>query len=150
MLLGDLNMDLDNPENDRARTEAYIGDLKKEAFGNSNSPRIYFPFIGKHPSTGKIPRTNARHNQTFDQIGFFLGKDEKRLLRLGWASRIANGEPDEFDYGVFDFANLFSKTILNKSYSSLTKAETKALGKQFEHSVSDHMPIWVRIPRPGF
>ncbi len=150
VLLGDLNMDMDNPENDRAKTEKFIGDLKKEAFDNRDSPRIYFPFIGKHPETGEIVRTNARHNQTFDQIGFFLGEDEKKLPKLGWASRIKNGGPDEFNYGVFDFADLFSKTILKKPYRTLTPAETKELGKRFEHSVSDHMPIWVRIPRPGF
>lgn len=50
-------------------------------------------------------------------------------------------------------AHLLRHTILRKTaneYVRLSKEEKKALGKKFEHSVSDHLPIWVRIPRPGF
>lgn len=58
--------------------------------------------------------------------------------------------PDDFDFGVFDFADLFSRTLRRKSYRGFRTAEKRELGASFEHSVSDHLPIWVRIPRPGF
>jgi endonuclease/exonuclease/phosphatase family metal-dependent hydrolase len=149
ILLGDLNLDLDDSEKDREEIEGFIAELKQEALGSANSKRIYFPFIGKHPLSKQTIRTNARQNQTFDQIGFFLGKREKGLPQLGWARKI-DGKPDSFNYGVFNFAELFSQVIEKTSYSDLTKTKRKSLGKKFEHSVSDHMPIWVRIPRPGF
>ena len=53
-------------------------------------------------------------------------------------------------FGVFDFADLFSQTMRGKSYRGLSADEKKNLGASFEHTVSDHLPIWVRIPRPGF
>ncbi|NQU61573.1 MAG: endonuclease/exonuclease/phosphatase [Rhodospirillales bacterium] len=150
ILLGDLNLDLDKPEKDRPVIENFIRSLNKKTFGDANARHIYFPFIGDHPRTGKPIRTNARLNQTFDQIAFFLGKQEKRLPNDIWWKEIVKDSPDTFDCGVFNFADLFAKVIKGKSFEKMTKAEVKGLGKHFEHSVSDHMPIWVRIPRPGF
>ena len=150
ILLGDLNMDMNNFDTDHGRVSRYMGDLKDEAFGDQSSPRIYFPFLGKHPSTGKPVLTNARHNQTFDQIGFFLGKNEGKLPKVGAANKIKGGEEDGFNYGVFDFAELFTEALKKKSFIAMAKDEKAAFAKNFEHSVSDHMPIWVRIPRPGF
>ncbi len=150
ILLGDLNMDLDNPKNDRQKTESYIGDLKQQAFNDRHSKRIYFPFIGDHPRTNEIVRTNARHSQTFDQIGFFLGRKEKRLPMLGSADNMGKDGPDGFDYDVFDFAELFAQAIESKPYQPLPKKKKDEFSLKFIDSVSDHMPIWVRIPRPGF
>ena len=150
ILLGDLNLDLDNPPKDRPVIESYIRSLNKKTFGDANARHIYFPFIGNHPRTGKPIRTNARQNQTFDQIAFFLGKREKRLPNDTWWKETVKNKPDAFDYDVFNFADLFAKVIEGKPYDKLTKAEVKKLGRHFENSVSDHMPIWVRIPRPGF
>ena len=150
ILLGDLNLDLDQPRKDRARIEDDIRGLNKAAFGNADRRRIYFPFIGDHPGTGRPIRTNARQNQTFDQIAFFRGAGEKTLPNDLWRGTMDPNDADAFDFGVFNFADLFAKAIKGKAYLGLSKAERAALGKHFEHSVSDHMPIWVRIPRPGF
>ena len=53
------------------------------------------------------------------------------------------------DYGVFDFADLFARA-LNKgtALNDLQAAKRTALLKRFEHKVSDHMPIWLRMPLP--
>ena len=117
ILLGDLNMDLEDPVKDRRRAERYIGDLKHEVFGARHSARIYFPFICNHPRTGELVRTNARHSQTFDQIGFFLGKDERKLPLAGAGIRAGKDGADGFDYGVFDFAELFSQSFLGRPIS---------------------------------
>ena len=54
------------------------------------------------------------------------------------------------DYGVFDFTDLFSIALnKGKALKELTKAESRAFIKRFEHSVSDHMPIWLRLPLPS-
>lgn len=150
LLLGDLNLDFDKPRKDRKAIDDEIRKLNKDVFGSKNTRRIYFPFLDPHPIAKKVLPTNARSNQTFDQIGFFLGAKEKRLPNDLWTDRIDADDPDGFDYGVFSFADLFARAIKGKSYVDLTKAQKDALGKKFENSVSDHLPIWVRIPRPGF
>lgn len=152
ILLGDLNLDFDRPQKDRAVIEDRLKTLNAIAFGRTSNRRAYFPFIDPHPATGKVFRTNARHNQTFDQIGFFLGKDERRLPNDLWRGQMATRSPDDsdgFDYGVFNFADLFARALTGKAYLRLSKSEKTELGKKFEHRVSDHMPIWVRLPRPG-
>ena len=49
ILLGDLNLDLDNPEADGAAIDTFIRGMNKEAFNSNTIRRIYFPFIDKHP-----------------------------------------------------------------------------------------------------
>ena len=150
VLLGDLNLDFDKPIKDRKEIEAYIKGLNREVFGDDDASRIYFPFIDKHPLTDREIRTNARHNQTFDQIAFLRGAKEKRLPSHLDRDAIDRSQPDGFDFGVFNFADLFSRVMMGKAYLGLSKVQRQELGKHFEHSVSDHMPIWVRVPRPGF
>lgn len=150
ILLGDLNMDFDKPITDRNKINNAIRAKNEEVFGDSENRRIYFPFIDKHPKTGKHIRSNARNDETFDQIAFFRGSKEDRLPNDTWATPQTGEDPDGFNYGVFNFADIFARALKNKAYSQLDKTEKAALGKFFEHSVSDHMPIWVRLPRPGF
>ena len=150
VLLGDLNLNFDKPIKDRKRIEGRLKKLNKEVFGDAEKRRIYFPFIDGNPLTGENIRTNARSNQTFDQISFFLGSKEKQLPNDQWRGLVDGDNPDGFNYGVFNFSNLFARSLKGKSYLRLNKQEKSEMGKKFEHSVSDHMPIWVRIPRPGF
>lgn len=150
ILMGDLNLNFDNPKIDRKPIDKLIKAGNADIFGDPDAQRIYFPFIDKHPNFPKVFTTNARANQTFDQIAFFLGAEEKRLPNHTWHGDIDKKDPDGFDYGVFNFAELFAQALLGKSYLRLNKTEKKKLGKKFENSVSDHLPIWVRLPRPGF
>ena len=150
ILLGDLNLDLDKPGADQKRIEDFIRSMNDDAFGDPDRRRIYFPFIDEHPVAGRI-RSNARLNQTYDQIAFFLGRQEKRLPNDLWKAAVEQ-HTDAFDFGVFNFAELFAEVTEGMPYAQLRQdaARLKAFGKHFEHSVSDHMPIWVRLPRPGF
>ena len=150
VLLGDLNLNFDKPIKDRKRIEGRLKKLNKEVFGDAEKRRVYFPFIDGNPVTGENIRTNARSNQTFDQISFFLGSKEKQLPNDKWRGQVDGDNPDGFNYGVFNFSDLFARSLKGKPYSRLNKQEKGEIGKKFEHSVSDHMPIWVRIPRPGF
>lgn len=150
ILMGDLNLNFDNPKRDGIRIDAQIRKLNEETFGDANARRIYFPFLDVHPIRKKILRTNARSSETFDQFGFFKGAGEERLPNDQWLGSISKNKPDGFDFGVFDFAELFSRALHGASYRKLQKDEKKTLEKKFEHSVSDHLPIWVRLPRPGF
>lgn len=150
ILMGDLNLNFDKPRTDRKRIDARIRLTNQEAFGDPNVRRVYFPFLDEHPKLREQLRSNARGTETYDQIAFFRGKTEARLPNDTWRGHVGADGPDGFDYGVFEFADLFARTLRGRAYNSLTKKEKADLGKSFEHSVSDHLPIWVRIPRPGF
>ena len=42
------------------------------------------------------------------------------------------------DYGMFEFGDLFSETLLGRPYRELASDECAALVPRFEHKVSDH------------
>ena len=67
VLLGDLNLDYDNPARDRGRIEERIKSLNRELDGAN----VNFPFLDIHPGRQEVFRTNARMSETFDQIGLF-------------------------------------------------------------------------------
>ena len=150
LLMGDLNLDFDNPMNDHKRIKKLIDDLNRKGGKKVN---VYFPFLSPHPqrsgqqlmgSDGRVLQTNARLTETFDQIGFF--SRDKRLKRL---KNEDAGETERGpDFGVFDFVNLFSEALHDKPFEKLTREQQLALIKRFEHKVSDHMPLWYRIPLP--
>lgn len=150
VLLGDLNLDYDKPENDRARILELIDRLNKRGGKDVN---VYFPFLHPHPRRdnqqlmgrdGTPLTTNARLSETFDQIGLFSRDPRLKKIRNEDAGLRERGP----DFGVFDFVNLFSEALLGKPFNELAKEQQSAFVKRFEHSVSDHMPLWFRIPLP--
>lgn len=141
ILMGDLNLDFDNPKTDRARIENQIKSFNSEL----NGPNVNFPFLDIHPGRTKLFRTNARLTETFDQIGLF-SRDERLPTHAGHAAMGA--DPQGPDYGVFEFVNLFSDAILDRPYTDLSPAEASEFVARFEHKVSDHMPLWIRLPLP--
>ena len=149
ILLGDLNLNFDQPRKDHTRIAEFIRSLNAKVFKRAEARRIYFPFIDPHPATGRVLRSNARQNQTFDQIAFLRGKNQAGIPNDRWRDSMGTG-PDGFDYGVFNFVDLFATVLKGRKYLGLSKADKDELNPHFQHSVSDHMPIWVRIPRPGF
>ena len=50
---------------------------------------------------------------------------------------------------VFNFSDLFAMALHKKQFSELTKVQRRGLIVKYEHDVSDHMPIWIRLPRPA-
>ena len=91
----------------------------------------------------------------FDHIGLF-SRDER--LPTYKENESMGQKPLGPDYGMFNFVQLFCDA-LGKEY--ITPAKLMKLGKKnpkrkklsefvarFEHEVSDHMPIWLRLPLP--
>lgn len=141
ILFGDLNLDYDNPERDRVRIEERIKSLNSDLDGAN----VNFPFLDVHPGRQEVFRTNARLTETFDQIGLF-----NRDPRLpGYTDNASMGaDPRGPDYGVFEFGNLFSEALMGCPYLELSAREGRSFVARFEHKVSDHLPLWIRLPLP--
>ena len=133
ILLGDLNLDFDKPVNDRKRIEKHLKTFDNNA---GQEVSVNFPFLDPYPGKRQPFRTNARENQTFDQIGLFFRED-------GLPTHVDNKNMGVLevgpDYGVFNFVKLFQDAL---------GVEKKKLFPRFEHKVSDHMPLWLRLPLP--
>ena len=144
ILMGDLNLDFNNPKQDRKKIE---GKLKLFNDSVGKSVHVNFPFLDVHKGRKEVFRTNARLSETFDQIGLFF-RDE-RFPKFSVNGKInAVDNPRGPDYGVFDFVTLFNDVLNKKQLTSLSKEERKKFFAKFEHKVSDHMPLWLRMPLP--
>jgi endonuclease/exonuclease/phosphatase family metal-dependent hydrolase len=133
VLMGDLNLDFSsNNDKRRAAIEKVIVDLN--ANRPDNEARVNFPFLDKHPAHAAAFTTNARKSETFDQIAWF-GRDD-RFPRGRHNEQAGTISADDFDYGMLDFVRLFGDTGLSEV-------------ERFEFDLSDHMPIWVRLPLPS-
>ncbi len=141
ILMGDLNLDFDKPDSDRPRIDEEIKELGAGAEGDGAF--INFPFLDKHQGQEEVFRTNARLNQTYDHIGLFAHDPRLPAYDKNEQMPLSGDGPD---YGVFDFMELFSQAIYDKTWDDLEQAERKALWKKSEHSVSDHLPLWLRLP----
>lgn len=141
-LFGDLNLDYDDPAKDRGRVERH---LKRFDGESAEGVRVNFPFLDPHPGREAVFRTNARMTETFDQIGLFFR--DQRFPPCD-VNEDMGSHPEGPDYGVFDFVDLFARAVLNKPFAELQKQEKTDLVKRFEHKVSDHLPLWVRLPLP--
>ncbi len=137
VLLGDLNLDFDDPDADKKRLGE---DIKALNNVTEQGVSVNFPFLDIHPKHNEVFRTNARKTQTYDQIGLFTRDDR---LPTHEANETVMGQnlvgPD---YGVFNFVDLFQKAL------SVPDSGLKDLFGRFEHKVSDHMPLWLRLPLP--
>ena len=109
---------------------------------------VNFPFLDVHPTQAEVFRTNARLTETFDQIGMFFRDDNAQ-----WPTYKENdtmGNPtDGADYGVFNFVQLFHDALGEDTpIDEMTSAQKQLFFSRFEHKVSDHMPLWLRLPLP--
>lgn len=145
ILIGDMNFDWQNPKKNRPMVEEALAGLNRNLHLRRGSHgKLYFPLLDTHPTTGQVVRTNARLNETFDQIAFITFDQ-----RFPSAETPVSQDPDGFDYGVFNFVNLFAQAMHQIGFAELTKAKRDALLSKFEYDLSDHMPIWVRLPLPS-
>ncbi len=150
LLLADLNLDFENPVNDLPRIIEEIRDLNLRAGDDVN---VLFPLLDPHPNSvqllaasGEPMRTNARVDQTFDQIGIF-SRDAR--LRTKLSQEVLGVEERGPDYGVIDFVNLFAEALHGHGINDFPNKQSRAdFFARFEHSVSDHLPIWFRFRQP--
>lgn len=153
ILMGDLNLDFTKADERRKIIEDKIKSLNGGELRSPNSATVNFPFFNVHKDapidedTGEpgVFRATVRLGETYDQIALFSHDDR---LPTPDDNATAGTTKDGFDYGVFNFSDLFSQALHHKPYSMLTKVQKKALIVKYEHDVSDHLPIWIRLPRP--
>lgn len=151
VLFGDLNLDFDDPGSDRKQIDAVLTGLNKGQLTRTGVT-VNFPLLSVHPSRANLPRnerifrTNARQEQTYDQIALFI--HDKRLPGVPQNAVAGTKGEDEYDYGVFNFVDLFAEALHGKPFKKLADNQKKSLLGKFEHDVSDHMPIWIRLPLP--
>ncbi len=155
ILLGDLNLAFDKA--DAKRRKEIVGRIKtmNDALNRCQAATVVnFPFITrrKDQGTGKttVIRTNVRQSETFDQIGIFA-KDERLPGYEANAGVTDDPDADAFDYQHFNFADLFAEALLgvDTELSKMKKKPKAAFIDRFQHDVSDHMPIWIRLPLPA-
>lgn len=150
ILMGDLNFDHDEPD-DRQWSDSF---LKAYNLASGKDGRVNFPFLDEHREVAglrhkkAIFRTNARENQTYDQIGLF-GEDD-----WVWSfdqNELLPAQDDGLgpDFGMFNFQDLFAQALFGQSSDEIEDDERKSLWARSEYKISDHMPIWVRLPLPG-
>ena len=144
VLMGDLNLNVRKPA-DLLKVDQKIKDRAGETAARNKAADVYFPFVTPHPTRNTLLRTTARLKETYDQIGFFTV--DNRLPKV--ANRHTLGVPAALeDYGVFNFSDLFAQVIHSKQYPALNDAQKEALVDRYQDTVSDHLPLWVRLKKP--
>ncbi len=139
LLLADLNLSFDSDNDARKRAiEEFIVELNRGRLGQQDA-KVNFPFLDTPP--GRVPiRTNAREDETYDHIAWLANDDRFPRGRHNGSAGSLGG--DEFDYGMFNFTQLFRDSgVVSRPDGSMDFSK-------FEHDVSDHMPIWLRLVRP--
>jgi endonuclease/exonuclease/phosphatase family metal-dependent hydrolase len=142
ILMGDLNLDFDDPERDRPRIEEHIKTFNQQMGKRAN---VNFPFLDIHPKRETQFRTNARLSETFDQIGLFSRDDRLPTYKDNATMGNQSRGPD---YGIVNFVELFQEALELPPLEKMTAAQEKAFFSKFEHEVSDHLPLWLRLPLP--
>jgi hypothetical protein len=145
MLFADLNLDFTKADERRTVIEDKIKSLNRGELASSSAATVNFPFFSVHKGQESVYRSTARLTETYDQIAFF-NHDER--LPTPPNNQTAGTTKDGFDFGVFNFSDLFAEALHQKPFNALTKTQKKALIARYEHDLSDHMPIWIRLPRP--
>lgn len=150
VMFGDFNLDFEKVDVRRKAIEQFIVDLNGKQLKGKRAAKVNFPFIDDHPVLGTI-RSNARRDQTYDQIALFA--HDHRLPPPQQNDAAGQGGKDGYDYGLFDFVKLFFESVTGNvvagnGIDALPKAKVTPLVRKFEWDVSDHMPIWIRLPRP--
>lgn len=149
VVMADLNMQFDNSQNKFSDIVRQLIELESNLLTGENASRVNFPFLNVHPNETALFHTNARSSETFDHIAFFVDEQETGLPD-GEQNRLAGDlGANGYDFGVFNFTELFAQVLHDKPFAELTKSQRNALLKNAKADVSDHMPIWVRLPIPG-
>ena len=140
MLFGDLNLDFEKTDIRRRAIEKFIVDINAKQLKGVPA-KTNFPFLDQHPAQSGVFRTNARRNQTYDQIALFA--TDRRLPPPQLNGQAGTLGANHYDYGMFRFVQLFFD-----AHPNIAALPLRQRYKKFEYDVSDHMPIWVRLPIP--
>jgi endonuclease/exonuclease/phosphatase family metal-dependent hydrolase len=147
LLLGDLNIEFNDSTRKREEIDARLRALNKNELSDEQAAKVNFPLLTPHPVNGQL-RSNARQDETYDQIAFF-GMEQEDLPSVNENHSAGHNGSDGYDYGVFSFTELFAEALHGKSFVDLSEAQRDDLISRANADVSDHMPAWVRLPVPG-
>ena len=145
--MGDCNLDFQDPEKQRPIIESFLKTRNQvEGLETSRAAaKLNFPFLDVHPKQEEVFRTAARLKDTYDQIALLFR--DSRLPDYS-QNETAGQEPDAYDYGVFNFVELFANTLHGVSFNSMSKKDKQDFVRRFEHDLTDHLPVWIRLPMP--
>ncbi len=147
LLLSDCNLDFGKVSVMRNKATAFIKSLNKSVLDkktNKKAATANFPILSPHPKHG-ILKTNLRQKETYDQIGIF---SHDTRLPTPDDNKNAGTTDGDYDYGVFNIANLLAMALHGKNLNKVTANQRKAIYKKSEWDISDHMPIWIRLKLP--
>jgi len=147
IMMGDCNFEFENSDKTREEMDNWLKTLNSTKLKDKKAAKVNFPLLDPHPTRGQI-RTNARQDQTYDQIAIFA---HDRRLPDYIANTTAGSKLDAYDYGAFRFTDLFAKTFFKvETFDELkNKKEKSWIIDRTEWDISDHMPAWFRLPVPG-
>lgn len=146
LLMGDCNLEFESTGIKREEVDAQLKLLNNTRLKSKKAAKVNFPLLNDHPTEGRLT-TNIRLNQTYDQIALF--SHDKRLPTHEANKTAGSNGANGYDYGVFNYSELFAHALHEKSFSELNKTQQKTIIKKSEYDVSDHMPAWIRLPIPG-
>jgi len=133
MLMADLNLDFQSTVSKRQKgIENYIKSLNLRE--NMNA-KVNFPFL----DGGFL--TNARESQTFDHIAFIA--EDNRWPQSGHNKQSGTLGDDQYEFGMFNFTQAFVAAGPGRNPEGMPDYD------RFAHDLSDHMPIWLRLPLPS-
>jgi len=144
LLMGDCNLDFRRPEVERPKIDAFLKSLNEKALGKKGDAEINFPFLDVHPGREKHFATNARQGETYDQVAIVF---HDPWLPSHKQNEAAGKTPDGYDYGVFNFMDAIANALCGCSFKELDTDEQKELIYKTQFTLSDHLPIWIRLPR---
>ena len=145
LLMGDCNLEFENIKATREKVDKWLKNLNEKKLKHYTAARANFPLLSPHPKHG-ILRSNVRQDQTYDQIAIFAHDDR---LPTSDANNNAGTVPDQYDYGVFKFTDLFAQALFSNEFGALSVDKQKWIIDRTEWDISDHMPVWFRLPIPG-
>lgn len=156
LMIGDCNLKFEDLEETRKEMDEWLKTLNSTKLKSKKAAKANFPLLDPHPDPKRNPlRTNARQDQTYDQIAIFA--HDKRLPDYR-QNKSAGATPDCYDYGIFKFTDLFASALFDvqgfeesgkSPFEMLSKADQKWIIARTEWDISDHMSAWFRFPVPG-
>lgn len=145
LMMGDCNLEFKNADIKREAIDAFLMSINKRKLKSKKAAKVNFPLLTPHPKHGEL-RTSILQKDAYDQIALFTHDDRLPTYK---ANAIAGSTADAYDYGVFNFTDLFAQALFDKPYGSLPTSDQRYIIKRSEYDVSDHMPTWIRLPIPG-
>lgn len=147
IMMGDCNLEFEDTNVKREEIDEWLKELNSTKLKGKKAAKVNFPLLDPHPILTRNPiRTNARQNQTYDQIAIFA--HDERLPDYK-ANETAGSQEDGYDYGVFKYTDLFAQALFDgQNFDQLTKQDQNSITRRTEWDISDHMPAWFRLPIP--